>query len=93
MNITKEGDDIKKYYEHNDNCLCYALRFWNLNKEYKLYYDSNHVINLPINLHSDAESIKYYPIETFGYNHIIKSFEKYLDDYHLNLLNKYFNIN
>jgi hypothetical protein len=77
-----------------DNCLCYALRFWNNNPEYRLYYDSNHVINSdcpPIKLLSSG--IDFAPIEEYGHGYFSSAFAEYLDEYHKVLLDKYFNLN
>lgn len=69
------------------NCLSYALRYWNLYPEYRLYYNSYHVVNLPINA-----CIGFLPIEDFGYDYFFSWYKNSLineDD--LVLLNRYFN--
>lgn len=69
------------------NCLAYALRFWEQNPEYRLYYSSGHVVNA-------YETIKgsgYLAAEDFGYVYFVSSFEGLLDEYEQELLKKYFN--
>jgi hypothetical protein len=68
------------------NCLSYALRYWNLYPEYRLYYNSYHVINLPVNA-----CMGFLPIEDFGYDYFFKWYEdKLIDNIDLALLNLYF---
>ena len=68
------------------NCLSYALRYWNLYPEYRLYYNSYHVINLPVNA-----CIGFLPIEDFGYDYFFRWYEdKLIDNIDLALLNLYF---
>ena len=68
------------------NCLSYALRYWNLYPEYRLYYNSNHVVNLPVNA-----CIGFLPIEDFGYDYFFRWYEdKLIDNIDLALLNLYF---
>jgi len=69
------------------NCLSYALRYWNLYPEYRLYYNSDHCVNLPIG----AECTGFLPIEDFGYDYFLNWYKNGLineDD--LVLLNNYF---
>jgi hypothetical protein len=69
------------------NCLSYALRYWNLYPEYRLYYNSDHCVNLPIG----AECTGFLPIEEFGYDYFFKWYEdKLIDNIDLALLNLYF---
>jgi len=77
------------------NCLAYALRFWENNPHYKLYYNSDHVINLPNNTDDTILSIatNYLPAEGFGYGYFSSSFAGLLDSYEEELLKKYFNKN
>lgn len=77
----------------NDNCLCYALRFWNNNPEYKLWYNSDHVINSDSFISNPTSLFTYLPITDYGYEYFIKAFKDHLDDYHLGLLKKYFYYN
>lgn len=70
------------------NCLAYALRFWELNPSYKLHYNSDHVVNSKINLEPT-----YLPAEEFGYSYFQSAFNGLLDNYELELLKKYFNVN
>lgn len=68
------------------NCLSYALRYWNLYPEYRLYYNSYHVVNLPVNA-----CIGFLPIEDFGYDYFFRWYEdKLIDNIDLALLNLYF---
>ena len=68
------------------NCLSYALRYWNLYPEYRLYYNSYHVINSPVNA-----CIGFLPIEDFGYDYFFRWYEdKLIDNIDLALLNLYF---
>ena len=69
------------------NCLSYALRYWNLYPEYRLYYNSYHVVNLPINA-----CIGFLPIEDFGYDYFFNWYKRGLiNENDLVLLNRYFN--
>ena len=67
------------------NCLEYALNFWNDNKDYKLYYNSNHVINSDVPIGGN-----FLLAEDFGYDYFINAFE--LDDKGIELLKQYFNV-
>mgnify|MGYP003482244471 CR=1 FL=1 len=56
----------------NKNCLSYALEFWSNNsKTYKMVYNSNHVINVPI----DTDVKGFLDIKEFGYEHLVSSFK------------------
>lgn len=68
------------------NCLEYALHFWEEHFEYKIYYNSDHVITLP---KSYVKLDNYLPIEEYGLDHMLNSFT--LDDRSIYLLHKYFN--
>jgi len=68
------------------NCLSYALRYWNLYPEYRLYYNSDHVVNLPVNA-----CIGFLPIEDFGYDYFLNWYKNGLiNEEDLVLLNRYF---
>lgn len=68
------------------NCLSYALRYWDLYPEYRLYYNSDHVINLPVNIYTG-----FLPIEEFGYDYFFNWYKRGLiNENDLVLLNKYF---
>ena len=54
------------------NCMNYALDFWQKNPNYLIYYNSDHAINLPIDT---KISKNFLPLESFGYEHVLKSFE------------------
>jgi hypothetical protein len=74
------------------NCLGYALRFWEKNPEYRLYYNSSHVINLDYYGTGADHYINFLPVEDFGYSYFSSAFEGLLDEYEQDLLKKYFNI-
>ncbi len=68
------------------NCLSYALRYWNLYPEYRLYYNSDHVVNLPVNA-----CIGFLPIEYFGYDYFLNWYKNGLiNEEDLVLLSRYF---
>lgn len=52
------------------NCLEYALEFWQKEPEYRIYYNSDHVINLP----KGTDVTGFLPLEQFGFEHISNSF-------------------
>ena len=66
------------------NCLEYALFFWEEQPKYRIYYNSDHVINLPGNSICDG----FLPIEEFGYEHLLSSFT--LSDQAKEILKEYF---
>lgn len=66
------------------NCLEYALFFWKEQPRYRIYYNSDHVINLPDNSTCDG----FLPIEEFGYEHLLSSFT--LSDQAKEILKEYF---
>jgi hypothetical protein len=76
------------------NCLAYALRFWEHNPQYKLFYNSSHVINLPLenDYFEIANIIGFLPAEDYGYDYFSSSFAGLLDKYEEDLLKKYFQI-
>ena len=72
-------------------CLEYALTFWNKNRDFKIYYNSNHVINLE----KDVSPPKgYLELNKFDLNHLVNSFydrEKLLGFHlYIHLLGLYF---
>ncbi len=69
------------------NCLAYALRFWNKNNEYKIYYSSCHAINSK----TDITGNGWLPAEDFGFGYFESSFNGLLDDEEKKLLKQYFN--
>lgn len=71
------------------NCLSYALHFWKKEPDYKIWYNSSHCINLPMN----SSAIGFLPIEEFGYSFILSSFNKLLSEEDLIILKDYFKIN
>lgn len=69
------------------NCLEYALDFWNENNEYKIYYNSDHCINVPKN----HEVHGFLPIESFGFGYFENWFiDKLIAKRTYKLLIKYF---
>jgi hypothetical protein len=70
------------------NCLQYALKFWEKNPTYRIWYDSNHCINLP----EGSSAVGFLLAEKFGYEYFINAFKEFLTDEYLDILNKYFNI-
>lgn len=73
-----------------DNCLEWNLKFWNKNRSYKLYYNSDHVIaleekSLPV------LTTTYLPIECFGQEYFISAFN-IKDELILKLLKEYFKV-
>lgn len=69
------------------NCLSYALRFWNTNKYYKILYNSDHVINVPIN----TNVLGFLDLKEFGEDYFLKAFDGLLNDSDKLILNKYLN--
>lgn len=74
------------------NCLAYALRFWEQNPTYRLYYNSNHVINLDFYFKNADFYIGFLPAEYFGYDYFSSAFKGLLTSYEEDLLKKYFNV-
>lgn len=71
------------------NCLSYALRFWNTNKKYRIYYNSDHCINLPIK--DGHECCGFLPIEEYGYDYFKDWYiQGLIDISDLVLLHQYF---
>lgn len=87
-------EEIKKqlndYLNSNgviSNCLAYALRFWEQNPEYKLYYGNGHVINSRVRIKGEG----ILRAEDYGFCYFSSAFEGLLDEYEQKLLNLYFN--
>lgn len=74
------------------NCLAYALRFWKINPQYKLYYNSNHVVNLDFYSRDANYHTGFLPAEYFGYEYFSSAFKGLLSSYEEDLLKKYFNV-
>jgi len=68
------------------NCLAHCLDQWLDNPEFRLWYNSNHVII--IEPHLDASDLGYLPLSEFGYFHMILSFQ--LSPEYTRLLTVYF---
>lgn len=74
------------------NCLAYALRFWRDNKDYRIWYNSDHCINIPIDTYPTfTYGRKFLPAEDFGINYFKTSFEDLLDEEEKEILKEYFN--
>lgn len=77
---------IDEYIKDNPpNCLGVALRFWDKNRMYKLYYNSDHVINSPVYIKEH-----WLPVEDFGYDYFVSAFKGLLTDEEKLLLKQYF---
>ena len=70
------------------NCLQYALKFWEQNPKYRIWYNSDHCINLP----KGSSATGFLPAEQYGYYYFSSSFKEFLTDEYLVILKKYFNI-
>lgn len=68
------------------NCLGYALRFWHENPKYRLYYNSDHVINSPVKIQGGH----WLPVEDYGYSYFSSAFKGLLTEEEENLLWCYF---
>ncbi len=89
IKINTKAKMSKKQVKHNEiNCLQFALRFWNKNPQYKIYYNSDHVINM-----ERCKQDGYLSLESFGFEHIYQSFRTTLKKKDIKLLKKYFLIN
>ena len=73
------------------NCLGFALRVWKNNNSYKLWYNSDHVINIPESVKVVFEGAKSYrPAEEFGYVYFKEAFT--LNEKEKQLLKQYFHV-
>lgn len=70
------------------NCLGYALRFWERQPQYRLYYNSSHVINSNVPITGEY----WLPAEDYGLIYFKEAFNGLLDNHELKLLDKYFKI-
>lgn len=76
------------------NCLIFALQVWKKNPDYKIWYNSDHCINLPSSIKNPFPNKEFLPAEEFGYRHFLSTFKLILDQqpyYHL-LLKQYFQL-
>jgi hypothetical protein len=76
------------------NCLAYALRFWEKCPHYRIFYNGDHMINVPSsdgNLKFGHDTWMFMPLESYGYEHIYKGYKDLLDAEEKALLIKYFN--
>lgn len=71
------------------NCLQFALYFSSKNPDYKIYYDGDHVINLRENVNIQ----NFLPLEDYGKENILNSFDETLYPIDRKRLNKYFENN
>lgn len=71
------------------SCLSYALRFWDKQPKYKIYYDSDHCINL-----YDGTFVQgFVPIQIYGYEYFAKWHKlNLITNKDLKLLKKYFEL-
>lgn len=79
----KTKEDYIKQLEKETNCLEYALKFWYLHRDYKIYYNSDHCINLK---DGTIPPEGYLEIEEFGRNHIYNSFRRLMYDNDIRVL-------
>ncbi len=82
----------KRGKEYPINCLSYALRFWEQNKKYKIWYNSGHCINLPEGMfmpYSKEEA--FLPATGFGYCYFSSAFDGLLTKDDERILKLYFN--
>lgn len=70
------------------NCLQFALGFWDRNRDYDIFYNSDHVINL----RDVNEFFGYMPLYHYGYEHICESFEGLLTAHDKVILKRYFDL-
>lgn len=70
------------------NCLAYALQYWDKYPNYKLYYNSDHVINSKYPI----DNGDYLPAIEYGYNYFKGAFKGLLNRKEQALLKKYFEI-
>jgi len=68
------------------NCLAYALRFWEKNRKYNLFYNHDHVVNSD----TDITGNGWAPAEDYGYCYFSGAFEGMLDEHEQELLKQYF---
>jgi hypothetical protein len=78
------------------NCLAYALHFWKKCPHYRLFFNSDHVINVPCPYHGEqtfgSGSWKFMPLESYGYEFIYSGFKDLLTEEEHKLLKEYFNV-
>lgn len=74
------------------NCLEFALNVWRKNKTYKIWYSSNHCINIPEDVVNPFPNKEFVEAEKFGYTYFYNSFKEVLPKTHLKILKQYFNI-
>lgn len=74
------------------NCLIYALRFWDKHPEYKLWYNSDHVINIPTWIKDPFPNGGFLPAEDYGYQYFVKWDHALIEESDKLLLKKYFNV-
>jgi hypothetical protein len=70
----------------SNNCLQTALDFWETHPDFRLWYNSNHVVSIEDGI--DLTDKGYLPLHDFGFHHLISSFE--LQNRNIVQLEKYF---
>lgn len=73
------------------NCLSFALRVWSRNNDYKIWYNTNHCINIPNDVVNPFPNKEFLPAEDFGYDYFVNSFKDVLEGDDIKRLKKYFN--
>ena len=74
------------------NCLIYALQFWKDNPDYRIWYNSNHCINLPSSIQNPFPNREFLPAEDYGYIYFSSTFKEFLNQEYQLLLKQYFQI-
>lgn len=73
------------------NCLSFALKVWSRNNDYKIWYNTNHCINIPNDVVNPFPNKEFLPAEDFGYDYFSSAFSKVINEEDLLRLKKYFN--
>lgn len=73
------------------NCLSYALHFWNIHRDYLIWYNSDHCINIPLDTKPYFEfGRKYIPAHEFGIHYFQTAFKGLISEEDEKLLVEYF---
>lgn len=76
---------------HKQNCLGFALEFWQREVEYKIWYNSDHAINIDINTQVMFKgSREFLPLETFGLEAVYNSHKANLNKDEVEILIEYY---
>lgn len=70
------------------NCLQFALSFWKDNPRYRLLYNSDHVINVPIG----TDVAGFLELNDFGIDYFLSAFKESLSSEDICLLQEYFEL-